>query len=117
MVFEDEANALKAHIFFSKQTFTGVFYQRDPTKAAGAPSKVSQIKDMAQELARIEGNWTQTLHIGGAEYWNVAKSAQALSLPVAAPLPSDSRYREDLVWLKRGNVEYAQGWKEVLEEQ
>jgi len=68
-------------------------------------------------LTESEGNWTQNLLIGGREYWSMQKMQAAKSLPVADPLPSDSRYREDLVWLKRGEVDYAQGWKEVLEEQ
>lgn len=117
MTFTDEANNLQAHLIFQKQQFQGVFYKRDCSKAASVPTKLSQIKDMGEEIARIEGNWTKDLVIGGVEYWNMAKVDQIKSLPVPNPLPSDSRFREDLIWLKRGSLEYAQGWKEVLEEQ
>lgn len=41
MTFEDVANNLKAVLFFQKQTFSGVFYHRDASKAAGTPSKAS----------------------------------------------------------------------------
>lgn len=33
------------------------------------------------------------------------------------PLPSDSRFRQDLAALAQGNQEQAQHWKEVLEQQ
>lgn len=84
-----------------------MFYKRDCSKAASVPTKLSQIKDMGEEIARIEGNWTKDLVIGGVEYWNMAKVDQIKSLPVPNPLPSDSRFREDLIWLKRGSLEYA----------
>lgn len=31
------------------------------------------------------------------------------------PLPSDGRFREDLIWLRYGNEEYAQAWKFIIE--
>lgn len=31
------------------------------------------------------------------------------------PLPSDPRFREDLIWLKREKEDYAQTWKTRLE--
>lgn len=36
--------------------------------------------------------------------------------PSDHPLPSDCRFREDLAWLKRGDVVKAQEWKEILEQ-
>lgn len=33
------------------------------------------------------------------------------------PLPSDSRYREDLLWLRYENLKYSQEWKSKLEVQ
>lgn len=41
MTFEDDMNGLKAILFFQKQAFSGVFYQRDPSKAPGQPTKLA----------------------------------------------------------------------------
>lgn len=41
MTFEDEANGLKAVLFFQKQAFSGLCYQRDPSKVPGAPTKLA----------------------------------------------------------------------------
>jgi hypothetical protein len=36
-------------------------------------------------------------------------------IPVPNALPSDPRFREDMIWLKRENENYAQIWKSRLE--
>lgn len=36
--------------------------------------------------------------------------------PVDNPLPSDSRYRADLIHLAKGDLEGAAKWKHILEE-
>lgn len=36
-------------------------------------------------------------------------------IPVPNPLPSDPRFRDDLIWLSRENESYAQTWKTRLE--
>lgn len=36
-------------------------------------------------------------------------------IPIANPLKSDPRYREDLLWLRRRNEDFAQIWKTRLE--
>jgi hypothetical protein len=36
-------------------------------------------------------------------------------VPIPNSLPSDVRYREDLIWLKNGNEAFAQTWKTRLE--
>lgn len=37
MTFRDEGNRLKAVLFFQKQTFSGLLYHADPSKAPGLP--------------------------------------------------------------------------------
>jgi Oxysterol-binding protein len=48
--------------------------------------------------------------------WTLADSVPQRWQPDAAPLPSDSRYREDLAALAAGDLAGAQEWKGVLEE-
>jgi hypothetical protein len=47
------------------------------------------------------------LQIGTEEFWNYDDNEPMKPLPIPNPLPSDPRYREDLVWLRRGNEDYA----------
>ncbi|KXZ54450.1 hypothetical protein GPECTOR_4g1001 [Gonium pectorale] len=66
-------------------------------------------------LASIEGSWLSHISIDGTRYWSVGSEVPDRWQPVADPLPSDSRYREDLVELANGDVKGAQRAKEALE--
>ena len=52
--------------------------------------------------------------------WNIEdesfKGNQSRNISIPNPLPSDSRYREDLLWVKKKNLQNAEQWKYWLEE-
>ncbi|GLC59093.1 Oxysterol-binding protein 4 [Pleodorina starrii] len=48
--------------------------------------------------------------------WDMRTSRLSPAVPLEAPLPSDCRAREDVVFLKAGDQEKAQEWKQTLEE-
>ena len=48
-------------------------------------------------------------------YWELRSEQPDTWQPGASPLPSDSRFRKDLVILKTGDVAESQVWKEQLE--
>jgi len=75
-----------------------------------------KMEDMSLILAEVSGSWVEKLIIGNEEIWNINRDKPVWHLPVKTPLPSDSRYREDLVWLKHGNSSYAEEWKVKLEQ-
>lgn len=52
----------------------------------------------------------------GKEYYNFETTRALRHVPVDHPLPSDCRYREDIVWLKKKNMKQAELWKLKLEE-
>ena len=47
----------------------------------------------------ITGHWTEDLFIDGVKYWNINEHKGFKIRPVKNPLPSDCRFREDLVHL------------------
>ena len=49
------------------------------------------------------------------KYWTIKQNVITPHLPVSNPLPSDARYREDLVWVWKDNYDIAQKWKLALE--
>ena len=59
-----------------------------------------EMKDSLQELEKIEGSWLENLKFNGVEYWNLIKDLDKFQkrLVVENPLPSDCRYREDILW-------------------
>ena len=112
MTFEDTENKIKAIIIFQHSRydkFIGKLYyynsdQKSPKKEL---TKLSEIKDIQKELCEINGSWLENLVIGCKEYWNIETNHPHRPVPIPNPLPSDPRYREDLVWLKKENENYA----------
>ncbi|KAG2435871.1 hypothetical protein HXX76_007066 [Chlamydomonas incerta] len=66
-------------------------------------------------VAAIEGSWLSHINIDGVRYWSIAKETPDSWRPMPDPLPSDSRYRQDLVVLAGGDMKGAQAAKEALE--
>lgn len=54
---------------------------------------------MVKEIDLIEGSWLKNLKIGNNEIWNIDKFKPMRQKPVPNPIPSDCRFREDLIWL------------------
>lgn len=72
--------------------------------------------DLEQEIGNIEGSWLDNLIIAGEEIWNINKTKPERQIPEENPLPTDSRYREDLIFLKYNDLKMAEKWKVKLEE-
>lgn len=66
-------------------------------------------------IAKIQGSWLSHLDFDEERYWTLKEEVVDCWTPIADPLPSDCRYREDLVWLSRGDLDRAQEWKCTLE--
>lgn len=72
--------------------------------------------DMKKEICELYGSPIEYLNIGGQETWNFDKDVPTTCYtPVENPLPTDCRYREDLIWLRKENYEYSEDWKSRLE--
>jgi len=126
LYFEDKKHKLKAVIKLgdAKQkkpkptvdSFYGKIYNYDPSITEGkAKKKLDEIHksygDLTNEVCEITGGYLKNLVIGGVETWNIDKDTPTDYTPVANPLSSDSRFREDLIWVKRKNFKFAEEWK------
>ena len=89
------------------------------------PDSEKNIKDLDRGLVKITGNWLQLIKFDGVEYWNVDVDQYSFTRQIPLTkldsaselvLPSDWRYREDLIWLKYGFLPIAADWKHKLEE-
>ena len=78
-------------------------------------------------IATITGNYLEKLYIGQKLYWDINKDKSEYIIPVKNPLPSDGRYREDLIWLfrsfynsrneteRKAYLDIAHEWKILME--
>jgi hypothetical protein len=105
-----------------KDGFTGKIYNYDPAKETGINKEYSNVtdvfndtKDQTKVLCKLQGGYMSSLEFEEKEYWNIKKHIPYKSFHVENPLPSDARFREDLLWLYYFNNRQSQIWKEELE--
>lgn len=68
-------------------------------------------------MCEITGNYVGYLDFGGVRYWDYRdKRAHTPILDEPNPLPSNSNYRTDAIYLQTRPVEEAQAEKERLED-
>ena len=94
----------------------GVIYKRDPNYDFNEMATwESELGDIEETWWHIQGSWVKSLIIDDKKYWNIKQDVISPHLPVSNPLSSDSRYREDLIWVWKKSLDYAQKWKLALE--
>ena len=59
-------------------------------------------------LGKIEGYWTDHIIIDGEELWSMKNNVSTPIIPIDNPLPSDSRFRLDLIAWKTDDTALAQ---------
>lgn len=72
---------------------------------------------MGKMMMGLEGSWLSHLNAGGERLWTWATEVCKRFSPVETPLPSDSRFRQDLAALREGDMAEAGRWKVLLEQQ
>ncbi|CAK4082701.1 unnamed protein product [Aphanomyces euteiches] len=68
-------------------------------------------------VSKIGGSWLRSLHFDDRVVWDITTEPVFLPEPVASPLPSDVSFRDDLIMLKRGDLDEAQRHKLLMEEE
>lgn len=70
----------------------------------------------------VEGSWLGVLDFTDEKtkqktrLWNIITSKKLNVTPTENPLPSDSRFRQDLVYLKKKDLDESAKWKLILEQ-
>ena len=133
MKFIDEKNNLKTVIKFGENgeskssqkkamdAFHGKLYRYKKGRLSVSQKKMEKIEDLnfndlEENLLNVSGSWLESLKIGEETMWNIDRDLPSTFVPIENPLPSDSRFREDMIWTKRNNKKHAQEWKLKLEE-
>jgi len=69
-----------------------------------------------ENISKAEGSWMGCLEFDGKIYWDWQLGLpRFIPSPADDPLPSDCRFREDLIALGKGDLEAANQWKGTLE--
>lgn len=134
MKFIDKVNALKAVVIFDhgktegvfggrkkgakRDQFEGILYRWDiMAEKQKTVKKIKDLKDIESPICKISGSWLHNVKFGEEEYWNIDKGKPTGVWYAPKALPSDWRFREDLIWVRRDNEAVADLWKKELEMQ
>lgn len=99
-ILDSKENLIKNYDKFASNIFPGM-----------KPKKT----DPAKQLALISGAFTERIMIDDIESWNCDQLAYKMKM-CEDVLPSDWRFREDLIWYLNGDIVMAENWKVKLEE-
>ncbi len=108
---DKRADALEGGIFHSNETLVK---NHDGFGPNLFPSLKPKKMATEQLLCKIEGSWMEHVELDGVKYWTKDQKGYKMQMDEDV-LPSDWRFREDLIWLTYGQSVYAQEWKLKLE--
>jgi len=67
-------------------------------------------------ISKVDGSWLGCVQFDGKNYWDWQSNLpRSVPTPVDDPLPSDCRFREDVIYLAKGDIDSANQWKGKLE--
>lgn len=118
--FEDKKNDLVADVYINppdeQPQQTGWMRGMFSSKPKRPPTDYVKGTITGKGKGKIEGTWMGSLEFDGVKYWSFKDKLTVFKpVPIDNPLPSDSRYRQDLVELSKGEIDSAQEWKNKLE--
>ena len=124
----DHSNGNKAIVVFDPKTprfdittlptnFEGIIYKSNQNQQKKKIESLSDIVDVDEEIWEVHGDTLHELVIDGENFWTIDEYVPHRMYPDPHCLPSDARYREDLLWLHYDDQKYAQEWKCKLEVQ
>ncbi len=141
MIFVDRKNNLKAIISFGKDDkyvhgFSGgIFKENFPLGYKFNCAQIDKEKESKNikkclkndMISKISGSWLKGIFFDEEELWSIDRDIPSAIIPNEIVLPSDGRYREDLIWLfnaweaendevKRKYEQYSQTWKLMIED-
>lgn len=123
MTFHDVANKIIAEVKINRPESGGGWFswkKKDPTDyLTGHIYKYKNEPEGndRQAVSQVSGSWMGCVLFDGKRYWSHKDQLPKFGLTQTEnPLPSDSRYREDVLYLRSDNLELAAEWKAKLED-
>lgn len=112
ITFTDKKNDLVCNVEFYKDP--GLF-SRSKHPSDHFEGTIAKLSDKDRVLCQVNGRWTEKIEFDGKKYWDIRFVEPVLHIHTLDPLPSDQRFREDLIYLARKDLALAQEHKVRLE--
>mgnify|MGYP003552985670 CR=1 FL=1 len=108
---EDKKDIIKGEIYRAREKYNIM----DKDLQSKLFPKNGKKENKEDSLSLISGSWINNIQFDNKVYWDTSFKGFSLKMNLDV-LPSDWRFREDLLWLLYENVTYAQSWKTKLED-
>lgn len=117
IVFSGQADLTKGKIYTYKEEKHQDALKKK--KWLDKMDKMKKMEDVDELKCEIDGSWQKQLTFNKEVLWDIDENKDYYDQQrfSPSPLPSDIRFREDIIWLSYGNESYAQNWKVKLEQQ
>ena len=111
---ESKKNVVEGLIYkFNKKKVDSIIKDEKSMKV----EKLSDLFDIDYKLERVTGDSIDKFEIEGIHMSTWKESEIIDPIPSTLALPSDIRFREDLIFLKKGEKSKGKVWKGMLKEQ
>lgn len=112
----------KKHYIGSTKTHTrdqieGIIYESTNINIPCNPKgcRIEDLTDIKEKKVFITGSIFDKIDCDGKNYWHIDKILPLKMYFDPSPIPSDWRYREDLILVRRKDCQAADKWKDAIE--
>jgi len=112
IIFKDEKNDLHCALKFYEPPG---FFSRAEHSSDHFDGLLTKISNMDKIISKVSGEWTDHIQFDGKKYWDLKLIDPVIHIHTLEPLPSDCRFREDLIYLAKKDMQKAQENKIRLE--
>ena len=78
---------------------------------------IEKLVDLEQSHHEVSGSYLGEVMIDNQVEWSMYRDIPEMVTPILHPLPSDWRFREDLIWMHYNDYQKSEKWKLKLEEE
>lgn len=115
MNFQDETNGLSCELRLNPDEKKGMGGMFSASKTPSDYCRGVLMSGEDTEICQVTGSWLSELKFDDTVVWDLERDVCQGTTVLPNVLSSDSRYREDLLYVKRGDLDEAQEWKVKLE--
>jgi len=117
ITFHDKTNRIYAELRINPEPGGWFTWKKKPSDyIMGAIFRYEGTPQNRKQICTIEGSWLGCVVFDKKYYWNWKDNLpKAKPIPVDDPLPSDCRFRKDIIQMKAGDMTAANNGKHELE--
>jgi hypothetical protein len=116
MFSKNRSDLIEGKVYYVKEGMVEPLNTEKANKKNNKNKNEFKYLDLGKEIGEIKGSWLDKVYLGEQLLWDIDIHRPVRHSSVQNPLPSDWRFREDLLWVRYADLKRAEKWKLKLEE-